>query len=70
MQSEFGEVLSQIRTKESNYVDSLKVEASNKLANGWKSTSSFEILKHFSIVNGFLPDIMHDFLKGTLILVF
>jgi len=49
-------------------VDALKAEASNKPANGWKSTNSFEILEHFSIINGFPPDIMHDFLEGTKIL--
>jgi tetrahydromethanopterin S-methyltransferase subunit B len=49
-------------------VDALKAEASNKPANGWKSTNSFEILENFSIINGFLPDKMHDFLKGTKIL--
>lgn len=33
--------------------------------NGVKSKNCFETLKHFSVVNGFPPDIMHDFLEGT-----
>lgn len=58
---------SRIRTKEQNYLDAMQAEATNKPVNGWKETNAFQDLAHFSVIDGFPPDIMHDFLEGTLV---
>jgi hypothetical protein len=41
--------------------------ATDENINGVRRSNAFVKLTHFNILEGFPPDIMHDFLEGTLV---